>query len=101
MEPSGNLSEAMDIEGPLTVEAPDMAGKLPLSLVLRGGPATVSGVEVKRSGPEVVTVGSDPRAITTDSKVVALKSASMGSDSEGLQAHQRDFMGIFATSEYA
>ncbi|KAG8047764.1 hypothetical protein GUJ93_ZPchr0008g12473 [Zizania palustris] len=76
----------MDAKVPPTVEAPDTMGHLPSSPVLGGGPATASGAEVERSGPEAVTMGSEPRVVTTDSEAVAPESASMGLETEVLQA---------------
>ncbi|KAG8064771.1 hypothetical protein GUJ93_ZPchr0004g38452 [Zizania palustris] len=66
----------MDVEVPSTAEASDVAGQLPSSPVLEGGPALVSGAEVERSGPEAVATGSELRVVTTDSEAVALGSAS-------------------------
>ncbi|KAG8076810.1 hypothetical protein GUJ93_ZPchr0006g40862 [Zizania palustris] len=99
VEPSGHLPEAMDTEAPLTVEAPNTAGKLYLSPTLRWGPAAAPSMEVEHSGLEAVIVGSESRVVTT-AEVVAPESASMGLESEGLQAHRRDW-GLFVTSEYA
>ncbi|KAG8083209.1 hypothetical protein GUJ93_ZPchr0015g6792 [Zizania palustris] len=91
MEPSGDFSEATDAEVPLAAEAPNAVGQLPSSPALGGGPIVVSGVEVKRSGHKAVTACSELRAVTMDSEAVAPQSTSTGSESEGSQAHRRDW----------
>ncbi|KAG8061021.1 hypothetical protein GUJ93_ZPchr0002g25272 [Zizania palustris] len=91
----------MDVEVPSTTEALDAAGQLPSSPMLGEGPTAAPGAEVERLGPEAATTGSWPRVVTTDSEVVAPGSASACLESEELQAHRRDWGGLFATSEYA
>ncbi|KAG8068818.1 hypothetical protein GUJ93_ZPchr0005g15746 [Zizania palustris] len=90
----------MDAEAPSAAEVLDVAGQLPSSSVLGGGSATALGTEDERLELGAVTTGLKPRAVSADSEAVALESTSVGSESEGSQAHRRDW-GLFVASEFA